>query len=266
MEPWRHPNDRYLFLSDLHLGTGSGREEHQLEQEAVHLLDHCIEADLKLVLLGDLFDYWMEFGDSVPPIAHRFLDALQRYNRIAGPTLYITGNHDNWTSGYFESIGCTVEPEWSQLPLGDRTSLLLHGDGLADPAMNLPRPVWHRLLRSGWFVTLFQHLFPARTGWRIMATFSRWNRERETETPERLDRWARETLEIGPYDFVICGHDHIPRIRYWDGGIYMNCGAFYSNRTAIRYTNGKPELVVWKESDRCLHTHSDNTDNLTDGR
>lgn len=257
MEPWRHPNDRYLFLGDLHLGALGGESDRQLEQEAIDLLDYCLEKDLKLLLLGDLFDYWMEYPQDVPRIAPRFREKLSEYNRKTGTTIYITGNHDNWTREYFESIGCLVCNESVQLPIGSRTALLLHGDGLVDPKMNLPRPLWHRILRSTTFVRLYQTLFPSRTGLRIMAAFSAWSRHGSTESPDRLDRWARETLEIGSHDFVICGHDHTPRIRHWRGGTYINCGAFLTSRTAVRYTNGTPEIVVWNAKRRKLTPWND---------
>lgn len=257
MEPWRHPNDRYLLLGDLHIGARGGEADRELEQEAIDLLTYCQTHDLKLLLLGDLFDYWMEYPQKVPTLASRFREKLSDYNRLTGPTLYITGNHDNWTRDYFESIGCIVCNESVRLPIGDTSVLLLHGDGLADPSMNLPRPLWHRLLRSGSFVKIYQKIFPPRAGLRVMAAFSSWSRNGGIDSPDRLDRWARETLDIGSYDFVICGHDHTPRIRHWGEGTYINCGAFLTSRTAVRYTNDTPELVVWNAKERRLTPWND---------
>ncbi|MGM0505773.1 MAG: UDP-2,3-diacylglucosamine diphosphatase [Bacteroidota bacterium] len=266
MESWRHPNDRYLLLGDLHLGSLGGEAGNELEREAVELLEYCREADLKLLLLGDLFDYWMEYPGHVPHIAPQFREALANYNRVTGPTLYITGNHDNWTRSYFDSIGCVVCGESIRLQIDNSTLLLLHGDGLADPDMNLPRPIWHRLLRSPSFIRLYQAIFPSQTGLRIMAAFSSWSRKKSANSPVRLDRWARETLEIGPDDFVICGHDHTPRIRHSRGGTYINCGAFLTSRTAVRYTNGQPEIVVWNAGERQLTPWIDPKTTQRDGR
>ncbi|MEX0593633.1 MAG: metallophosphoesterase [Balneolaceae bacterium] len=261
-----HPNNRYLLLGDLHLGALEGDDDRELEQEAIELLEYCRKTDLKLLLLGDLFDYWMEYPSQVPHLAPRFQKALADYNRQTGPTLYITGNHDNWTQGYFESIGCVVCSESVRFTIDNARILLLHGDGLTDKKMNLPRPVWHRLLRSRSFVRIFQTLFPSRTGLRIMAAFSSWSRKKSGDSPVRLDQWARETLEFGSDDFVICGHDHTPRIRRWRDGTYMNCGAFLTNRTAVRYTNGTPELVVWNAGERQLNPLIDRQETQTGGR
>lgn len=237
-----------LFISDAHLGGFSEAENARIEKELIQLIDYCQDNGIRLVVLGDLFDYWMEFPDYIPPLGEALLRRFRRYNRQLGPTLFISGNHDNWTRGHLEACGFYVEPEYVIVRLQNRRCLLLHGDGLRNGAFDLKRPLMHRMLRHPLFIRYYQQVLSPRLGLRLMKYFSRFNRwmDRDRDYAAPLNRWAEELLEDAPLDFIICGHDHVPRRKHFSFGSYINLGTFFKHRTMAFYNNGAVSLVHWK--------------------
>ncbi|NGP86926.1 UDP-2,3-diacylglucosamine diphosphatase [Fodinibius halophilus] len=236
-----------IFLSDAHLGGFSDSTNDRIESELIQLINYCQRNQIGIAILGDLFDYWMEYPDTVPNVGKRVLERFSAFNNDMGPTLLITGNHDNWTRDYLCDLGFQLEHEHKMIQINDNLVMTLHGDGLADGMLQLPRPSLHRLLRSDRFISLFQNLLPPRLGIAIMKYFSRltrlleWNPEKEL----KLNKWARNTLESTEIDIILCGHDHIPRRKEFDFGTYINLGTFYRHRTMVYYNNSSMSLVSW---------------------
>lgn len=237
-----------LFISDAHLGGFSDKENDRVESELIQLVNYCQRNDIRLVVLGDLFDYWMEFPDFIPSLGRRLLDRFEEYNQAVGPTLYITGNHDNWTRGHLSDRGFHVVPEYVQITLNEKKLLLLHGDGLADAAFDLPRPFLHRLLRHPGFIRLYQQVLTPRIGLQLMKYFSKFNRwiNNHEDNRQVLNNWAKRQLQHSEIDLIISGHDHIPRMKHFVFGSYINLGTFYRHRTMALYNNNAADLVSWK--------------------
>lgn len=263
----RSPPQKHLFLSDVHLGGFAEHVNRWIEQSLIRLLDYCQTNQIKMYVLGDLFDYWMEYPRHHPELGGALRERFKAYNRHLGPTLYITGNHDNWTRTYFSEIGFDVEREYRVISLDGERVLLLHGDGTIDSKGRIRRPLPHRLLRNSRFVRLFQTLFPPETGLSIMKRFSQlnrfWGEKRGTE-PSKLNKWAERTLKETQTGIIICGHDHEPRILNFPFGTYLNSGNFYIDQTVVIYNNNGFELVFWDDGERQLKTFQ--TPNPTDGK
>ncbi|WP_185958227.1 UDP-2,3-diacylglucosamine diphosphatase [Fodinibius sediminis] len=236
-----------LFLSDAHLGGFSDAENKRIESDLIQLIDYCRHHEIRIAVLGDLFDYWMEFPGHIPSLGRRLLDRFEEYNRALGPTFYITGNHDNWTFGHLADRGFRVVSEQVELTVDEKKILLLHGDGLADPRFELQRPLVHRILRHPQFIRLYRSLFSPAWALRLMKSFSKWNRKigSDEEDGAPLTRWAKRQLKNSEYDLVICGHDHIPRMKQFAFGSYINLGTFYQHRTMAYYNNRSIDLVSW---------------------
>lgn len=242
-------NQKLLFISDVHLGGFSEAENKHLESSLMHLIDYCEQEKYKICILGDLFDYWMEYPSFIPSLGNRLLNRFCSYNRNTGDTLFITGNHDNWTRGYFKEIGFDIENDYRTLTLDSRRILLLHGDGLVDPDLKIHRPWLHRFLRNNTFTQCYQKVLPPRTGLILMKYFSRLNRyfEEYRSDQKKLNKWAKTTLNLVGTDVIICGHDHFPRVLNFDFGTFINLGTFYKHKTLAVYNKGEFSLVVWSD-------------------
>lgn len=240
----------HLFLSDVHIGAFPRHTDHEIKQDLISLIDHCKLHDIQIHILGDLFDYWMEYPSSYPSIGDEVLEHFAEYMQSRAPVNFITGNHDNWTTGYFEKLGFSVSHEFIDLTLDGKRYFLHHGDGLKDPEFNLPRPFMHRILRNKFFITMYQKLMPPSLGLKLMIAVSKLSKKRAFSDPSILDRWAKEFLKSTRYDVMLCGHDHHPRAIDYNEGTYINLGTFFEHRTVVLYTNNQLELVVWNAENR----------------
>lgn len=236
-----------LFLSDAHLGALPDHLNDQVENRLIRIIDYCESNRIQIHVLGDLMDYWMEFPDYTPNIGKRVLNRFREFHNVISPGFYITGNHDNWTYGYFEKIGFRVEHEYVKLNLDGKRILILHGDGLNDPEMNLPRPFFHRVLRNPLFISFFQTLFNGEAGNHLMKTFSKYTRSSSDLQIDKLSKWAQNLLNDQSFDYILTGHDHVPRVETYSAGSYINTGAFYLQDTAALYNNESIDLVIWND-------------------
>lgn len=244
-----------LFISDVHLGGFSKEENARIESELIQLINYCQRNEIRLAVLGDLFDYWMEYPNHIPKLGARLLDRFEDFNQALGPTLYLTGNHDNWTRDHLTERGFYLEHEQQTFSINGETVMALHGDGLSNPEYELARPTMHRLLRSDSFVDLFQRIFPAKVGISIMKYFSRITRRMDwdPQKEERLNEWSKRLLDKSEVDIVLCGHDHIPRRKQFPFGTYINLGTFYEHRTMAYYNKGAISLVFWEPNTQSLN-------------
>jgi UDP-2,3-diacylglucosamine hydrolase len=246
----------------VHLGAYSDDKNRDLEDQLIRLIDYCRDQGLEIVILGDFFDYWMEYpGGRVPPIGQRVLEHFRRYHAQTGShTLFVTGNHDNWTNGYLCGLGFDLEHEYRIIQDDNAAIMVLHGDGLNDPDMGLQRPRMHRFLRNSYFITLYQTLLPPRLGWAGMRLFSGSSRKKDVVAPDslkrvELDAWARNRVSTdNRIQAVIYGHHHHPVLWEQQGLTCMNCGSFGENYSLGLYANKTFEIVTWDAESNLLAT------------
>ena len=248
-------NSDTLFISDVHLGGFTHEMNYQIEQNLISLLDYAYEQNLDIIILGDLLDYYMQYGDFVPECGITVFNWFKEYHQKSGKkSLFITGNHDNWDYGFFNTIGFDTEHEYRilMLPTGERV-LMMHGDGLKESLFEFPRPWFHRLLRNPYFVGSFKTITTPAFGNSIMRSFSAWSRNNDSHDVSdkaHLDQHAIRLLKANMADIVICGHHHEIRDQYVNQKRYINTGAFFKNSTVCLYTTGSFNLVTWHGAQR----------------
>ncbi|MFN1834061.1 UDP-2,3-diacylglucosamine diphosphatase [Balneola sp. MJW-20] len=246
---------KHVFLSDVHIGAFSPKQNHEIEADLIRLIDHCRLEGYRLYVLGDLFDYWMEYPEKgfVPELGKNVLDAFEAYNKMMDPALFITGNHDNWTYGHFEDRGFDTESNFRLTDIENKRFLLMHGDGVEPEGLDFPRAAFHQFLRSEYFVRIYQKILPPKAGLATMKWFSSVTRKRNYMNPDPLNRQAEKIFNRKKIDFIMTGHDHIPRVETFSGGIYINLGTFFKHRSVAIFEQGDINLQVWhSESNKFL--------------
>lgn len=244
--------EQHVFISDVHLGAFSTKTNLEIEEDLLSLIEHCAVHNIELHILGDLFDYWMEFPEKgfIPKLGKRVLDALQSYNDEISPALFVTGNHDNWTFGHFKDRGFDVEENFRLKEIQDKRFLLMHGDGVAAAKIDFPRAAFHQILRNSKFISAYQKVLSPEAGLAVMKKFSSLTRLRNNHNPEPLNRQAKKIFERHRLDFIITGHDHVARVETFPQGSYINCGPFFKHRTLALYSKEKVQLVKWNAKDK----------------
>lgn len=241
---------RFHFIaSDVHLGAVPDRTEHAF----VAFLRHVGEHGTALLLNGDLFDFWFEYGTVIPGRHFRVLGALADLVDAGIPVTMVGGNHDAWGGRFLrEEVGIAFYDGVLRMDLAGRPALVAHGDGLGRG--DLGYRVLKRVLRSRAAILAFRALHP-ELGVRLAKAVSRTEGRGEGEAAARgrarfLEAWATEQLEADPsLAFVVCGHAHIPAVReVAPGRFYLNAGDWIHHETYITIdAEGTPELHRWPD-------------------
>ncbi len=242
-----------FITSDIHLGAvPRGTERAFLE-----FLDHVGAEGEKLLIAGDLFDFWFEYGEVILGRHFRVLAALAELVDAGIEVLLTGGNHDAWGGGFLrDHVGMTFHPDRVRTEIAGRTALMVHGDGLGRG--DLHYRALKALIRSRPLVGAFRVLHP-ELGLRIARRASS-TKTKAGPTPEEgsmdrsrfLEEWALEQLAAEPdLGWVVCGHSHRPAVsQAAPGQYYLNGGDWLTHWSYITVNDGgDPVLHSWPRSD-----------------
>jgi UDP-2,3-diacylglucosamine hydrolase len=238
-----HPD---YIVSDLHLGAVPAATEHAF----VRFLDHVGEQAGQLLIAGDLFDFWFEYGEVVPGRHFRTLAALARLVDGGMRVTLAGGNHDAWGGRFLrEHVGLEYHTEPFTMQLAGRRALVAHGDGLG--AGDLKYRALKAVIRSRAATGAFRALHP-ELGMKLARVVSRTEDRGQHENACRaraafLEGWAVEQLHRDPeLAWVVCGHSHVPAILEVEPGrYYLNCGDWINHCTYITLGADGPVLRRW---------------------
>ena len=236
---------RALFLSDIHLGSRACQAE--------RLLAFLREYECQMIfLLGDIVDFWsLKRGVYWPASHNTVVQKLLRQARHSVKILYIPGNHDEALRDYLDSSfgNIRVMKDYVHVSADGKRYALLHGDEY-DQVTTCAR--WLSVLGDfsyNLLVDLNRTLSWARRKLRVgghwsLADYAKRNLRgaaRFIAAFEHAVAHHGETLRV---DGVICGHIHTPGIKQLDRVLYLNCGDWVDNCTAIvEHLDGRMELV-----------------------
>jgi UDP-2,3-diacylglucosamine hydrolase len=238
-----------FFISDVHLGLGDRQAEREKEDRLLSFLYGVLPRTEELCILGDLFDFWFEYGTVIPKGFHRTLTAIQAFTDRGIPVHYMAGNHDFWMRDFFTTeLGVRLYMDPCELTLGGKRVYLHHGDGLAtrDLGYRLIKPI----LRNPLAIRMYRWLHPD-IGIRIARGSSRTSRtytsNKDFGEEEGLLDFATQKISGGS-DIVVMGHRHRPHIEQIGAGTYVNLGDWISYHTYAVLQNGTITLETWNGS------------------
>lgn len=121
----------HIFVSDVHLGINDVSAEAR-EARFLDFLRNLPEETVELYLLGDIFDFWVEYHDVVPRSSIRVLGELAALSDRGVKIYFFTGNHDYWLTDYLrDEIGMEIVRESLVVKeIAGRRVCMGHGDGL----------------------------------------------------------------------------------------------------------------------------------------
>ncbi|HEO70755.1 MAG TPA: UDP-2,3-diacylglucosamine diphosphatase [Candidatus Hydrogenedentes bacterium] len=240
-----------LFVADVHLDAGpAGRER---MADFVAFLRRIDSSSVnRLVLLGDLFDFWFEYHHV---IFSGYFEVLRAFAELRDQGMafdLLCGNHDFWAGRFLENeLGFKIHRGAAKVELGGLNVLMMHGDGLN------PRDwgyrAYKRIARARWAIALFRLLHPDRA-MALARGVSRSSRRLTLPADESasgetlaLRAFAKDALAKGDADVVILGHAHYPLREEHPTpkgtGLYINAGDWLSHHS----------YVLWDGEDFHLH-------------
>lgn len=205
------------FISDIHLGSLVISDSEQHQQRFISLLKRMEQDAEAIYLLGDVFDFWMEYYWPNGPHTAKFQPVIEALREAASrcEVHFFIGNHDLWMFGWFEKqTGVKMHYRPEVVELYGKRCFLAHGDGLGsdDKLFLFLRAYFHHPLPQ-----FFYRLLPPVLGDKFGYWWAASSRRKELAHPleylgeqkEELIRFAKEHEQTDHCDFYIFGHRHI---------------------------------------------------------
>jgi UDP-2,3-diacylglucosamine hydrolase len=233
----------YIF-SDAHLGGGTAGEE-QIKRAKLQQLFQIVEKDAtRLIILGDLFDFWFEYRYTIPKGYHWILSRLFELRKKGIQIDYVSGNHDFWMGDFFQTeLGVAVHRDILNTEIDGRKVHLIHGDGLAKSDWGYR--ILKRILRNRLNIWLYRKV-PTEWAYTLALKVSRGSRvhtsERDKSFVSDYEQYAIEKLQQG-FAAVFIAHLHQPIRVDRENGVYINTGDFISHFSYVRIDRDRIELL-----------------------
>jgi UDP-2,3-diacylglucosamine hydrolase len=200
-----------LFIADAHLT----HPDEAAYRHLVEFLDQQRGHVRTLVLLGDIFEFWVGYNHCVFSAYLPLLNALQQLHAAGTHIVMVEGNHDFHVGPFFsETLKATIFPDDGTLTLDGQKIALSHGDTLVPTRSYL----WlRRFFRSIIARTLIRVL-PTDLTWKIGDILGVLSKKKSRQQPQRsyqlpeqgILSQARLRLDQGA-DLFVCGHFHQPK-------------------------------------------------------
>lgn len=228
------------FISDLHLGARYRGLARDRETRVLRFLRGKAMGASHLFILGDLFEFWMEYRSYVPKTHFRVVAALEALARSGVEVHYLAGNHDFNLGRFFaEEVGLRVHADEIRLELQGKRLLLLHGDGLA--ATDGKYRLMKRVFRSPLANFAFKLLHPDWGMW-LAHALSGLSRDQHNNRPRKMPEYeaaSRALLAEGRLDIVMHGHTHTAFVKGFPEGIYVTSGEWLFEMKYVAMEGGE---------------------------
>lgn len=240
--------DVLYFISDAHLGPGLPYPEYR-ETWLINWLKEIRNDASKLFIVGDLFDFWIEYGQVIRSEYFNILSALAELIKGGTKIHYIAGNHD-FALGPFlaDQVGIHIHDNAFETTQDGRRFYITHGDGLI-PADKGYR-VLKKCLRHPALQAMYKLLHPS-VGVGLATFFSKMSRRHETDKGPKFghEEYRRLAWDITGqgYDIVIMGHTHHPEIIRRQNKIYCNTGDWIKSFTYASFQAGTLRLFRYRD-------------------
>jgi UDP-2,3-diacylglucosamine hydrolase len=230
------------FASDFHLGVPNTEASKAREKLLIRWLDSIADTAEEIYLVGDIFDFWYEYGKVIPKGFVRFQAKLAELCDLGIPIHIFIGNHDMWMFSYFEEeLGVQMHREPITRNWNGKKFYIGHGDGLGpgDYSYKFIKKVFANPL----CIWLFKWLHPD-IGMGIANFWSGKSRESNSESDqtyygdenEWLLQYSKTVLKEEHFDYFIFGHRHLVLDKeIGENSRYINLGAWFKD----------PHFAVW---------------------
>jgi len=246
---------KVYFSSDNHLGAPTMEQSYPREKKFVAWLDTIKQDAAAIFLLGDLFDFWIDYKTVVPKGFTRTLGKLAELSDAGIPIYFFVGNHDLWMNGYFEEeLNIPVFHEPQQFTINDTSFFIGHGDGLGPGDKGYKR--MKKVFTNPFCKWIFRWLHPdlgVKLGQYLSVKNKMISGDEDTtflgEENEWLVQYAKRKLETKHYDYFVFGHRHLPlEISLDKNSQYTNLGDWITYYTYGEFDGSKLILKTFKEN------------------
>ena len=238
---------KVCFISDAHFGIDLPGQENR-EQLFFRFLERESPELSALYIIGDLFDFWIEYKQAIRPDYFLVLHHLKSLIDSGVSVHYLAGNHDFALGPFLEQIiGMSIYPGAISCEIQGQNIYMYHGDGLQ--ASDFGYRLLKKILRFPLNQQFYKLLHPA-IGVPLGSLVSGSSRKYRKTFPENLFneyRLSARRLLKKKYDIVIYGHIHYPELIRFSVGTYCNTGAWLQHNTYALLENGTISLYRYRD-------------------
>jgi UDP-2,3-diacylglucosamine hydrolase len=237
-----------FFISDAHFGIDMPGYEDR-DELFFRFLEQKVMGASELYIVGDLFDFWVEYRNAIRPDYFQVLYHLKKISDGGTAVHYLAGNHD-FALGPFlhDTMGFAIYPGALSITIQGKRLYLYHGDGLAQ--RDLGYRLLKKLLRNPVNQRIYKFLHPdlgVTIGSFISGSSRKYlNKELSKEIRNEYRECAHQELQRG-HDIVMYGHIHQPDLVRFTEGIYCNIGSWLKHYTYATMTGGTFSLMRFRD-------------------
>jgi len=236
-------NPAVYFASDTHFGAGSVESQRERAELFLNWLDG-IEDGAWLYLLGDIFDFWLDYPSYMPKEHLEILYGLRKLQDRGVRLRFVGGNHDVWCADFLAgSLAVEILRDGSVVEHQGRRIRLFHGDGLL--AGDRLYKVFRALVRNRLLVFLAKSIHPELLH-RFAHALSQKSREYDRHDPQQIVELIQEYGRQNSHsdvDHVVVGHIHLPHQQAFGDWTFNCLGDWLMHRTAGILSDGKLRVV-----------------------
>jgi len=233
-----------VIVSDAHLGLTP-----PAVRDALHgFLKTIPDMADRLIINGDLFEFWFEYKSVIQREHFSTLAALAQL-RDSGVRITLTGgNHDRWGVGFWnQELGLEFHEGSLQTDLAGWNSWIVHGDGLAE--LHRASKLGHAVCSHPLTARMFRLMHPD-IGFEIVRRVRRFICAPRGD-PQLLARAAAAQSEFArsflsdrkDVDLLVMGHTHKPALEaVGTNRWYLNPGAWMDGYCYAMVTSDGPAL------------------------
>lgn len=234
------------FISDAHLGDQLPYPPRR-QTDLINFLSSIDNRMTHLYVLGDLFDFWIEYRHAIRPdffpILHCFRSLVEKGIQVE----YVCGNHD-FSFGPFltDKIGVRIHNDPITVHHQGRQIHLVHGDGVIKS--DVSQRILKKFLRNRNLHHFYRLLHPT-LGVGLAQSVSMASRHKSSRKKQKYnftDYRAVAKALLDRNDMVLMGHTHHPELVQWDDKIYCNTGDWVENFTYARLQEGQLKLFRYR--------------------
>jgi len=245
------------FVSDFHFGVKS-----QFDFSILSSFESFCEKILangdELYILGDFFDFWIEYKNFVPSKFVKIYATLLNAQKRGVKIFIVRGNHDFIRGNFFDNLNISVFDNEIRFEQNGRKFLCTHGDEISKSS---GYSAMKSVLRNGFFQFLYKLIPPDFAVWfaETLSSLSRKKNGGETKSETRKSKYRKNAFDFAEKencDILIMGHSHIPDLSLTNNKIYANSGVWFEKPTYIMLEENKILLKEFRdgnEKDVVLH-------------
>jgi UDP-2,3-diacylglucosamine hydrolase len=237
------------FISDLHFGANA--KDKKRAELVFENFCNALPNDSELCVLGDFFDFWIEYSSVAPSEFTEIYSILRNTAKRGVKINFVRGNHDFFRGNFLKSLGIEVFDKYFNFEQDGKKFVCTHGDEIKG---GVARFVIRFVMRNAVCQFLYK-LLPPFFAIRLMKTISEISRKKNianVDTPLRKEKYrdcAFRFADKKRCNILIAGHSHICDLVKRGKKIYANCGLWSKKPTYIEIVEKKMFLKEFYGAD-----------------